>query len=121
VREEREEIRMREKERRGTAAKHQPRPYPQWGRPQRESNVRELYRYGEKGLLTRYIIPPADVVDKRRASEGKPLLGNIAYKLLRYGLAVEDVVIGLLGAGFRWLLSIPVGAGIDGYLEVMGW
>ena len=115
---------MRGKGRRGEfAARPRQTHYPMWGidDPYRGTNAHELYRYGERGLLNRYIVPPSDVIDKRRAIDGKPLLGNAAYELLKPGVAVEDIIIGLLVAGFMYLLSIPVGAGIDGYLESMGW
>lgn len=115
---------MRDEYRRGTSRQAQPRQtfYPMWGEtPYRETNVRELYRYGEPGLLTRFIVPPSDVIDKRRHRSGRKLLGDTAYKLLMPGFAVEDVVVALLVVAFLVLLSQPVGAGIDGYIEAMGW
>lgn len=97
--------------------------YPMWGidDPYRETNAHELYRYGEPGLLTRYIVPPSDVVDKRRVEAGKKPLGDVAYKLLKPGLAVEDVVLALLAVALLLLMSYPMGVALDGYLEMMGW
>ena len=104
------------------AAKHEPRLYGQWGleEPRYVSNIHELYRH-EVGLLNRYIIPPADVIDQRRRKAGKPLLGNTAYELLRYGWTVLDTIALLAVVAFLLLLAHAVGIGIDGYLEAMGW
>lgn len=101
--------------------------YPKWGmeEPRYVSNAHKLYRYGEKGILTRYIVPPADVIDQRRRAKGKRLLGNRAYELLRMGVAVEDVVIGLaVGAIMAPLVLLFIdfiGIGFDGYLDAVGY
>lgn len=101
--------------------------YPKWGmeEPRYVSNAHKLYRYGEKGILTRYIVPPADVIDQRRRAKGKRLLGNTAYELLRMGVAVEDVVIGLaVGALLAALFifgSDLFGVCFDRYLAAVGY
>ena len=101
--------------------------YPKWGmeEPSYVSNAHELFRYGEPGFLTRYIVPPADVVDKRRHEAGKPLLGNRAYELLRHGFAVEDVVIGIaVGAIMALLLLLAgefFGVCFDECADKLGW
>lgn len=106
---------------------HTSRFYPVWGmeEPRLVSNAYELYRYGERGFLTRYIVPPADVIDQRRRAKGKKLLNDTAYELLRYGVAVEDVVIGLavgvILAPIVLLCIDVVGIGIDGYLDAVGY
>ena len=101
--------------------------YPKWGmeEPRYVSNAHELYRYGERGILTRYIVPPADVIDQRRHAKGKKLLNDTAYELLRYGVAVEDVVIGLaVGAILAPLVLLWgdfIGIGFDCYLNSVGY
>ena len=101
--------------------------YPKWGmeEPRYASNAHELYRYDEKGILTRYIVPPADVIDQRRRAKGKRLLGNTAYELLRMGVAVEDVLIGLTVGALMALLVLlwidVIGIGFDGYLDAVGY
>jgi hypothetical protein len=98
-----------------------------WGTedPYRDTNARELYRYGERGILTRYIIAPSDVVDKRRAREGKPLMGNTAYELNRYGFTIGDAVISVCVGVFcaaLFLLAIDqLGMAFDRYADLMGW
>lgn len=98
-----------------------------WGieGPYRETNARELYRYGEQGILTRYIIAPADVVDKRRAREGKPLMGNTAYELTRHGFTIGDAVIsvcvGAFCAALFLLMVDQLGLAFDRYADLMGW
>lgn len=101
--------------------------YPKWGmeEPRYVSNAHELYRYGERGILTRYIVPPADVIDQRRRAKGKRLLGNTAYELLRMGVAVEDVVIGLAVGALMALLFFfagdLLGAAFDRCADKLGW
>ena len=101
--------------------------YPKWGieEPSYASNAHELYRYGERGILTRYIVPPADVIDQRRRAKGKKLLNDTAYELLRYGVAVEDVVIGLAVGAILAPLALLwvdfIGIGFDGYLASVGY
>lgn len=94
-----------------------------WGieDPYRETNAHELYRYGERGLLNRYIVPPSDVLDKRRAREGRPLLGNTAYKLLKPGVAVEDVVVAIvIVALLAFSAYAALGPAMDRCLDAMG-
>lgn len=79
--------------------------YPQWGTdtPKRSSRAHSLYRYGERGVLTRLIIP----ADYRR-------------RLFAAGISIGEVLaIAAVGA-FMWLLSEAVGVGIEGYLQAMG-
>ncbi len=104
------------------AAKHEPRLYGQWGmeEPRYTSNVHELYRH-EVGLLNRYIIPPADAIDQRRRKEHKPLLGDTAYELLRYGWTVLDTAVMLAVLAFLGLLVHVFGMGFDSYADLMGW
>jgi hypothetical protein len=105
------------------AAKHEPRLYEQWGleEPRYTSNVHELYRH-EVGLLNRYIIPPADVIDQRRRKAHKPLLGNTAYELLRYGWTVLDTAILLAVLAFMVPFALYlVGPATDACIASLGW
>lgn len=118
---------MANKKRPASRQAHTSRFYPVWGaeEPRYVSNAYELYRYGERGFFTRYIVPPADVIDKRRHAAHKPLLGVKAYELLRYGLTVSDVVlavsIGILGAASLLFLTDQFGTAFDRYADLMNW
>ena len=88
------------------AAKHEPRLYEQWGmeEPRYVSNAHSLYRGGQRDLLMRYIIAPSD-----RA------------RVLNMGYTVLDALLSIGVAAFMLLLAHAIGAGIDGYLDSMGW
>ena len=88
------------------AAKHEPRLYEQWGleEPRYVSNAHSLYRGGQRDLLMRYIIAPSD-----RA------------RVLNMGYTVLDALLSIAVAAFLLLLAWAIGAGIDGYLDSMGW
>ena len=105
------------------AAKHEPRLYEQWGMetPRYVSNVHELYRH-DVGLLNRYIIPPADVIDQRRRKAHKPLLGDTAYELLRYGWTVLDTIVLLAVLAFMVPFTLYlVGPATDACIASLGW
>ena len=118
---------MDNKKRPASRQAHTSRFYPVWGmeEPRFVSNAHELYRYGEQGIFTRYIIPPADVMDKRRHAAHKPLLSAMAYELTRYGLTVGDaliaVAIGIIGAASLLFLADQMGLAFDRYADAMGW
>ena len=88
------------------AAKHEPRLYEQWGmeEPRYVSNAHSLYRGGQRDLLMRYIIAPSD-----RA------------RVLNMGYTVLDALLSIGVAAFMLLLVHAIGAGLDGYLDSMGW
>lgn len=88
------------------AAKHEPRLYEQWGMetPRYVSNAHSLYRGGQRDLLMRYIIAPSD-----RA------------RVLNMGYTVLDALLSIGVAAFMLLLVHAIGAGLDGYLDSMGW
>lgn len=97
--------------------------YPMWGidSPYRDTNIDDLYRHREATLMNRYIVPPSDVIDKHRAKQGRQLLGNTAYKLLKPGIAIEDIVtavivIACLAATFY----VVFGPTIDTCLDKLG-
>ena len=71
--------------------------------------------------MNRYIVPPSDVLDKRRAREGKPLLGDTAYKLLKPGFAVEDLAIALVVAFGLIITTYAIGPGMDACIDALGW
>lgn len=116
---------MRDEHRRGTSRQAQPRQtfYPMWGleSPHRTTNAHDLYRYGEPGLLTRYIIPPARVINKQRAMRRRKPLGKIGFYFLEQGLTAMDLLIAAAVAAFMALMCEAFCIGIDGYLETMGW
>ena len=98
--------------------------YPMWGieDPYRETNIADLYRYNEVKLMNRYIVPPSDVIDKRRARQGRQLLGNTAYKLLKPGIAVEDVVVSLvIIAWIAVMFEATFGPTLDVCMDKLGW
>lgn len=88
------------------AAKHEPRLYPLVGmeEPRREWNGWSLYRHGRQDILDRYVITP---------KPGVPVL--------EYGVTVLDLLACAGVAAFMLLLVHAIGAGLDGYLEAMGW
>ena len=95
-----------------------------WGieDPYRETNIADLYRYNEVRLMNRYIVPPSDVIDKRRARKGGQLLGNIAYKLLKPGIAVEDIVVLLaVIVGLVVMFEATFGPTLDMCMDKLGW
>ena len=116
---------IKQEERRGSRqAKPRRQMYPVWGieDPYRETNIDDLYRYHEAKLMNRYIVPPSDVIDKRRARQGRQLLGNTAYKLMKPGLAVEDIVTALIV--IVWLavmLEAAFGPTLDICMDKLGW
>ena len=116
---------MRDEYRRGTSRQAQPRQtfYPMWGleSPYRTTNAHDLYRYGEPGLLTRYIIPPARIINKRRAIQHRKPLGKAAGYLLEQGVTPMDLLVAAAVAALMGLLYQAFCVGIDGYLEAMGW
>lgn len=98
--------------------------YPMWGieDPYRETNIDDLYRYNEVKLMNRYIVPPSDVIDKRRARQGRQLLGNAAYKLLKPGIAVEDVVVSLvIIVWIAVMFEATFGPTLDVCMDKLGW
>ena len=98
--------------------------YPMWGieDPYEYTNIADLYRHNEAKLMYRYIVPPSDVIDKRRAKRGKATLGDTAYKLLRQGIAVEDLVIVLIvAAGMFLMTSVIAGPDMDACMDKLGW
>ena len=77
-----------------------------WRRDQRRSEAEDAfyrahYRYGERGVLTRYIIAPR---------------GRLAF-----GLTVSDVLAALAVTAFLLLLVQAFGIGLDGYLDAAGY
>ena len=95
-----------------------------WGieDPYRETNIDDLYRYREVKLMNRYIVPPSDVIDKRRARQGRQLLGNTAYKLLKPGIAVEDVLVSLvIIAWIAVMFEATFGPTLDVCMDKLGW
>lgn len=94
--------------------------YPVWGleEPRFKSNARELYRYSEQGFFTRYIVPPSDVIDKRRIQRGKRLLGVHSYELLKYGYTIGDLTISLLVAA--WVCLLFYAAAFGSWIDVLG-
>lgn len=98
-----------------------------WGidEPYRETNRFELYRHGERGPLNRYIIPPADVIDKRRRAKGRPLLGNRSYELIRHGFTVCDALVTACAVA----VAVPIllvaidawGIAFDSCADRLGW
>lgn len=72
--------------------------------------------------MYRYIVPPSDVIDKRRAKRGKAVLGETAYKLLRPGFAVEDLVVVLIVVAWMFLMtSMIAGPDMDACMDALGW
>ena len=77
-----------------------------WRRDQRRSEAEDAfyrahYRYGERGVLTRYIIAPC--------------------RALPHGWTVSDTVALIAVAAFCGLLYLAFGAGLDGYLDAVGY
>lgn len=98
---------MRGKGRRGEfAARPRQMYYPRWGieEPPRRTNAHSLYRYGERGFLTRLIIPASD---KR--------------KYFAHGLSIGECAIIAAVIGFMALLVHVFGMGFDSYADLMGW
>ena len=95
-----------------------------WGieDPYRETNIDDLYRYREVKLMNRYIVPPSDVIDKRRARQGRQLLGNTAYKLVRPGFAVEDLIVALVVVACLAVMAYAsAGPAMDACMDKLGW
>lgn len=97
--------------------------YPQWGMEtgSRRDDVHRFFRYGEPGFMTMYIVPPSDYLDQYRAEHGKPLLGNTAYKLLKPGIAVEDIVLSVVVIALLAVSAYAaLGPAMDNWLDAMG-
>ena len=97
--------------------------YPQWGMEagSRRDDVYRFFRYGEPGFMTMYIVPPSDYLDEYRYEQGEPLLGDIAYKLLKPGIAVEDVALSVAIVAALAVVAYAVfGPAIDNCLNVLG-
>lgn len=113
---------MREKTWRGWR-KPKPHRYPQWGMEtgSRRNDVYRFFRYGEPGLMTTYIVPPSDYIDEDRAERGEPLLGNTAYKLLKPGIAVEDIVLSVVVIALLAVSAYAaLGPAMDNWLDSVG-
>ena len=79
--------------------------YPQWG-VEIEPRIwgeHSKYRGGKPDFLCKYILPPKSV------------------PILDYGVTVLDLIACVGVAAFMVLGYLAVCAGIDGYLNVMGW
>lgn len=100
-----------------------PRPYPMMGMetPHRETNAHRLYRYSDACLWCRYIIPPADEIDRRRRMEGRKPLSDKAYDLFAPGFTVGDLTMALAVAAFMVLAGMAVGNTLDAEMARAGW
>lgn len=114
---------MRDKTWRGWRKPGKRQWYPQWGADARGTgnDVYRFFRYGEPGFMTMYLVPPSDYLDRYRAEQGKPLLGDIAYKLLKPGIAVEDVALSIVIVAALAVGAYAVfGPAMDNCLDVLG-
>ena len=94
-------------DRRGHSRQAMPRRsgYPRYGmeNPTREQDMSELYRYSERGVSTRHIIPPKVVRWGRRST----------------GLTIGDVAFFALAIATAALLVYTTACG--DWIEVLGW
>ena len=79
--------------------------YPQWGADVKPRiwGEHSKYRGGKPDFLCKYILPPKSV------------------PILDYGVTVLDLIACVSVAAFMVLGYTAVCAGIDGYLNAMGW